>query len=85
MRAEYGQFEFDLRRRLLYYQWAVDAEWWDDHRQQGFFDYSPGLIAVFSNDYWLVDLPFAKSSDFEGEVGKLFLTSNWYDGPDWMQ
>ena len=81
MQSKWGQFCFDLETHLLHFQNAIDARWWDDHSQRGIWDYSPKMIAVFTNGYWLVDIPFERSSDFDGDMGTLTLIPNWYAGP----
>jgi len=40
--------------------------------------FSPYLIVSSSNGYWLVDIPFSRSSDFEGCMGRLLIVPNWY-------
>jgi len=85
MRSEWGQFCFDLEEQSLDFTQAIDGAWWDNHSQRGIWDYLPKLIAVFSNGYWLVDIPFERSSDFDGDMGTLTIVPNWYNGPKWMR
>ena len=37
----------------------------------GAWNYSPRLIATFSNNYWIINIPVQQSPDFEGDMGKL--------------
>ncbi len=39
----------------------------------------PELFVAHSNGLWYVEIPYKTSSDFAGELGRLFLSSNWYD------
>lgn len=42
-----------------------------------FWSMSPSLICSVSNGMHLVEIPYTKSSDFKGNMGKATLNSNW--------
>ena len=76
-------------KHVMTFQDAIEPhfkeEWLKQNGTNVYWNFSPKLIAVFSNDYWLVDIPFDKSPDFDGDTGRLTVIPNWYDGPKWMR
>jgi len=36
------------------------------------------LKTTLTNNYWLIEIPIKKTSDFEGNIGKIIILSNWY-------
>jgi len=55
---------------------------WKAHEAMGrnvFMGISPSLIYTVSNRMHLVEIPYTKSSDFVGDLGKAVIESNWYD------
>lgn len=48
-------------------------------RDIGIWESSPSLIASESNGFYLITIPYSVSSDFQGNIGKATLESNWYD------
>lgn len=55
-------------------------KWMEQNKVTDLRALSPKLKSLFTNGYYLIDIPFAKSEDFEGDVGELSIIPNWYDG-----
>gem|GEM_PF-5888870 len=73
---------FDLfEEHLMYVQGSIDPKsWtkWYEQKGNNVDNFSPALIAVLSNNYWLVDIPIMRSSDFDGDMGRVIINPNWY-------
>jgi len=79
---------FPDEQRAMLFQREVTSdvlEKWIKAEGTNIWRISPGLIAAQTNGFWLIEIPFVKSADFEGNTGRLTVIPNWYNGPKWMR
>ena len=70
--------------RAMLFQWSIDAVVCEQF-QGDIMGLSPQLICSQSNRLLLIDVPISYSDDFEGSIGGLTLSPNWYNGPRWSR
>jgi len=56
------------------------SEWIDSFldKKQSIPDIYLNLKTTLMNGYWLIEIPIKKTADFEGDLGKIVVLSNWY-------
>ena len=78
------QICFYLDEQSMHIDGGIDPKakwkWIEQNGATDLRDLSPSLIFHFTNGYWLVDIPFDKSEDFDGNIGEMSIIPNWYDG-----
>jgi hypothetical protein len=47
-------------------------------KKQSIPDIYLNLKTTLMNGYWLIEIPIKKTADFEGDLGKIVVLSNWY-------
>lgn len=72
--------EYEDSRQSIQFQRAIlEAQDFPRSNTEGYWGISPALTSSVSNGYYLITIPYAVSSDFQGDMGVATLQSNWYD------
>lgn len=77
-----------LGSQLMIFQWSLDSGanlMLQEKYGHDIWRLSPHLLCKESNGVFLIDVPISYSDDFEGSLGKMTISRNWYDGPQWSK
>ena len=71
---------YEASRQMIQFQRVMShAQDFPNHNDEGYWGMSPRLYSSTSNGFHLISIPYTVSPDFQGDMGKATLMSNWYD------